>query len=270
MSVMTAAAPESMARQKIIAIMIVGVGAGFLSGLFGVGGGILIAPGLVLLAKMDHRRAYGTSLAAVLPIALSSMIAYWTHDHIDWPVMLCLTIGALGGAVIGTHLLNVVSQSVLAIGFSAILVLSAVRLFFESDGDGRSALSLWGIVLLIVIGLLSGILAGLLGVGGGIIMVPAMLVLFSIPSVVAKGTSLAVIVPTALMGTIRNRSNKNVDITAAVIIGLSGIVAAVAGAWFSTRLSDTTSNVLFACLMLAVASKLLWQEKGRLSTRTEE
>ena len=266
---MTAAATESMARQKILLITLVGLAAGFLSGVFGVGGGILIAPGLVFLAKMDHRLAYGTSLAAVLPVALSSMITYWTHDHIDWSVMLFITIGALVGAVIGTHFLNVVSQSALAIGFSIILILSAVRLFFEGVGEGRSTLSFWGIVLLIVIGLVSGILAGLLGVGGGIIMVPAMLVFFSIPSVVAKGTSLAVIVPTALMGTLRNRSNKNVDILAAVIIGVSGIVAAIAGAWFSTRLSDTASNVLFACLMLAVASKLLWQERGRFSTRTE-
>jgi uncharacterized membrane protein YfcA len=269
MFVMPEAPSLSMARQKILVITVVGVAAGFLSGVFGVGGGILIAPGLVFLAKMDHRRAYGTSLAAVLPIALSSMITYWAQGHIDWPVMVCLTTGAIVGALIGTYFLNVVSQSALAFGFSAILVLSAVRLFFEGEGDSRSPLTFWGIVLLVVIGLISGILAGLLGVGGGIIMVPAMLVFFSIPSIVAKGTSLAVIVPTALMGTIRNRSNKNVDIPAAVIIGLSGIAAAVAGAWFSTRLSDTTSNVLFACLMLAVASKLLWQERGRFSTRTK-
>jgi uncharacterized membrane protein YfcA len=266
MSAMTEAT-QSMARNKIAVITAVGLAAGFLSGVFGVGGGILIAPGLVFLAKMDHRRAYGTSLAAVLPIALSSMVTYWAHDHIDWPVALCIAVGAIVGAVIGTHFLNVISQSALAIGFSAILILSAVRLFFEGQGEGRSVLSFWGIVLLVVIGLVSGILAGLLGVGGGIIMVPAMLVFFSIPAVFAKGTSLAVIVPTALMGTIRNRSNKNVDIPAALIIGVSGIVAAVVGAWFSTRLSDTASNVLFACLMLAVASKLLWQERGRISTR---
>ncbi len=251
----------------IMTVTLVGVAAGFLSGLFGVGGGILIAPGLVFFAKMNHRIAYGTSLAAVLPIALSSMITYWAHDHIDWPVTLFLASGAIAGAVVGTHFLNIVSQRVLAFGFSAILVVSAIRLFFEGVGVGRSPLSIWGIVFLVLIGLVSGILAGLLGVGGGIIMVPAMLVFFSIPSVVAKGTSLAVIVPTALMGTIRNRTNKNVDVKAAGIIGLVGIVAAIGGAWFSTRMSDTTSNVLFACLMLAVASKLLWQERGTFSTK---
>ncbi len=255
-------------RKYIITVALVGIAAGFMSGVFGVGGGILIAPGLVFLAKMNHRIAYGTSLAAVLPIALSSMITYWTHDHIDWPVVACLTAGALVGAVIGTHFLNVVSQSVLAIGFSTLLIASAIRLFFEGVGTGRSPLSVSGIILLVVIGLASGVLAGLLGVGGGIIMVPAMLLFFSIPSVVAKGTSLAVIVPTALLGTLRNRTNKNVDISAAAIVGGTGIIAAIVGAWFSTRLSDITSNVLFACLMLAVALKLLWQERGRFSTRT--
>jgi len=267
MSVMAHADSSSMTRQYVVIVTLVGLAAGFMSGLFGVGGGILIAPGLVFLAKMDHRRAHGTSLAAVLPIALSSMITYWAHDHIDWPVMLFLTLGGIVGAVIGTHFLNVVSQSVLAVSFASLLVLSAIRLFFEGEGTGRPPLNFWDVVLLVAIGLVSGILAGLLGVGGGIIMVPAMLLFFSIPAVVAKGTSLAVIVPTALMGTLRNRSNKNVDIPAAAIIGISGILAAVAGAWFSTRLSDTTSNVLFACLMLGVASKLLWQERGRFSTR---
>lgn len=258
---------SSMTRQFIVTVTLVGIAAGFLSGLFGVGGGILIAPGLVFLAKMDHRRAHGTSLAAVLPIALSSMITYWTHDHIDWPVTLCLTLGAIVGAVIGTHFLNVVPQRTLAIGFAGLLVVSAIRLFFEGEGVGRSPLDVIGIIVLVLIGLASGILAGLLGVGGGIIMVPAMLVFFSIPSVVAKGTSLAVIVPTALMGTLRNRKNSNVDIRAAAIIGIAGIVAAIGGAWFSTRLSDTASNVLFACLMLAVASKMLWQERSKISTK---
>jgi len=67
-----------------VSILIVGLGAGFLSGIFGVGGGILIVPGLVFFAKMEQRRAHVTSLAAVLPISLASLITYWGHDHVDW------------------------------------------------------------------------------------------------------------------------------------------------------------------------------------------
>ena len=102
-----------------------------------------------------------------------------------------------------------------------------------------------------LIGLITGILAGLLGVGGGIVMVPAMIVLFGIPAVVAKGTSLAVIVPTAVMGTWRNRTKHNTDLRIAAVVGMAGIVYP----WrhgvsqVSVGLSETTSNVLFAILL---------------------
>ena len=79
---------------SIVTIVLVGVAAGFLSGLFGVGGGILIVPGLVLVAKMDQRIAHGTSWAAVLPISASSLLSYWAHDHVDWRVGACLAVGA--------------------------------------------------------------------------------------------------------------------------------------------------------------------------------
>ena len=104
---------------SIVTIVLVGVAAGFLSGLFGVGGGILIVPGLVLVAKMDQRIAHGTSLAAVLPISAASLVSYWSHDHVDFRVGLCLAAGALVGAVLGTKLLNILPHRVLAIAFDA-------------------------------------------------------------------------------------------------------------------------------------------------------
>ena len=101
-------------------------------------------------------------------------------------------------------------------------------------------------------------------------MVPIMAVLFGIPSVIAKGTSLAVIIPTALMGTVRNRSNANVDLTAAVVVGITGVVMAVVGAWVSARMSDAVSNALFAVLLIAVAARMLrqaWKETARAAGR---
>jgi hypothetical protein len=58
---------------------------------------------------MEQRRAHGTSLAAVLPIAAASLVTYWVHDHVDWPVAFWLTVGALGGAFVGASLLAVIS-----------------------------------------------------------------------------------------------------------------------------------------------------------------
>jgi uncharacterized membrane protein YfcA len=246
-------------RQRLLAIAAVGVVAGFLSGLFGVGGGILIVPGLVLLAGMPQRLAHGTSLAAVLPISVASLITYVIHDNVDWAAALWLSIGAVAGAVLGTTLLHILPHRTLGLLFVAVLLASAARLFFSPDADGRSSLTVALAVGFLALGLATGILAGLLGVGGGIVMVPAMILLFGITPVVAKGTSLAVIIPTAVMGTWRNRKRSNSDLTAAAVIGAAGIVTAAIGATLADRMSDTLSNVLFAILLVAVAIRLLLQ-----------
>jgi uncharacterized membrane protein YfcA len=257
------------ARSRLARAAVVGLVAGFLSGLFGVGGGILIVPALVLTMAMDQRLAHGTSLAAVLPIAVSSTLGYALEDKVDWPVAALLAGAAVGGALIGTHALHCLPQRALAFAFAGVLTATAVRLLIDhSDAGGRADLDVAAVVGLLVLGAASGILAGLLGVGGGIIMVPAMVVLFGIPPAVAKGTSLAVIVPTSIIGTWRNRRNGNADIPIAVIVGLAGVVSAFVASQVSVGMSETTSNVLFALLLIAVAARLLWQLRGqRAQTR---
>jgi len=242
-------------------LLLVGIAAGFLSGLFGVGGGILVVPGLMIFAKLDQRMAHGTSLAAVLPISAASLVSYWAHDHVDWSVALFLSLGAIVGAVIGTALLARVSKRALSLTFAGILFVAGVRLFFSINGDGRATITVVTALALVLIGVFTGALAGLLGVGGGIVMVPVMAVLFGIPSVVAKGTSLAVIIPTAIMGTSRNRKNSNVDLPAAAIVGVTGIIFAIAGAWVSARMSETLSNTMFAFLLLGVAVRMIMQSR---------
>jgi uncharacterized membrane protein YfcA len=86
-----------------------------------------------------------------------------------------------------------------------------------------------------------------------------MVVLFGIPPAVAKGTSLAVIVPTALMGTWRNRRHGHADLPVALVVGLAGIVSAFAASKISVGMSETTSNVLFALLLLVVAARMVWR-----------
>ncbi len=247
----------------LLRITLIGVAAGLLSGLFGVGGGILIAPALVLLAHMDQRKAHGTSLGAVLPISVSSMVTYWAHDHVDWHVATCLAIGAVAGAFLGTRLLNVLSHRTLAISFASLLVVTAIRLFLPLASGERGPLSVVQIIVLVLIGAVAGTLAGLLGVGGGVVMVPAMLMYLDMSAAVAKGTSLAAIITSSIVGTLRNRKNENVDLRAAAVLGFSGIATAVVGGWASSRMDDTLSNVLFAVLLLVVALRLIADVRSR-------
>jgi uncharacterized membrane protein YfcA len=145
--------------------------------------------------------------------------------------------------------------------FAALLIATAIRLLLDhSSATGRDALDVGGAIGLIVIGVATGILAGLLGVGGGIIMVPAMIVLYGIPSAVAKGTSLFVILPTSIMGTWRNRKKRNVDLQVAAAVGLGGVVSSFPAGLIAAHMDETLSNVLFAILLLFVAARMLWTE----------
>ena len=246
-------------RDRSIGLVVtIGIGAGFLSGMFGVGGGILVVPALVLLLKFDQRLANGTSLGAVLPISISSLVTYWSHDNVDWSMALWLAVGALGGALLGTRWIHVLPRRVLGYLFALMLVATAVRLFIPMSADGRDAITAVAAVALVLIGLVTGTLAGLLGIGGGVVMVPAMVVFFSELNVVAKGTSVAVIIPTSIMGTWRNWKADNVDLRVAGIVGVAGIVSAIGGGIIADHMSQDLSNILFASLVLVVAMRMIF------------
>src|SRR5688572_18087212 len=158
------AAPDAPARVSaaatsdgVLRCVAVGVVAGFLSGLFGVGGGILIVPALVLVLAFDQRLAHGTSLAAVLPIAISSLSSYALDDKVDWTVGLLLAVGAVGGAVVGTHILHKLPHDALALAFAVLLIATAVRLVIDhSDATGRDPIGVVGVIGLIVFGVATG------------------------------------------------------------------------------------------------------------------
>ena len=237
-------------------VVMVGLAAGLLSGVFGVGGGVLIVPGLMLVAEMEQRRAHGTSLAAVLPIAVTGLVTYLTYDNVDWWAAACLVGGALPGALLGTKWLATVNKKVLTWLFVAIALASAVRLFFGIDTSQTADHSLGLTISLMIVGFVSGVLAGLLGIGGGIVMVPALMLLGGISAVLAKGTSLAAIVPTSVMGTWRNRKLENVDVQAGATIGIAGAATAVVGGVIAEALPERVAAVSFAVLMLAVCTRL--------------
>jgi uncharacterized protein len=239
-------------RTHLIKVLLAGAAAGLMSGVFGVGGGLLLVPALIYVLGYDQRLAHGTSLAAILPIAFASLMTYIGTGNVDWAVALWISIGAIAGAVLGTKLLKVLPVKVLAICFIVMLVFTAARLLMSFEALGREDLTVGLALSLVALGLVSGTLAGLLGVGGGVIMVPAMILLFQMPPVIAKGTSVAVIIPTALMGTWRNRRNDNTDIKAGLALGVAGMLAAVAGGLIASRMDPNLSNLLFAILLIFV------------------
>ncbi|MGA0063969.1 MAG: sulfite exporter TauE/SafE family protein [Ilumatobacteraceae bacterium] len=238
-------------------VVVVGLLAGLLAGVFGVGGGILIVPGLMFVLVMEQRRAHGTSLAAVLPIAMAGLVPYIVAGNVQWVKAAALTAGSVVGAVYGVKVLATINKRTLAFGFAALMVLSAARLVWAPAAGSSRSVEWWGVIVLVAIGAFAGWIAGLLGVGGGIVIVPALMVIFGVPPVLAKGTSLAVIVPTSIIGTWRNRKTRNLDVKVAALVGIAGVASAALGGWLAGRLADTASSYLFAVLLAAVAVRLV-------------
>jgi uncharacterized membrane protein YfcA len=254
-------AESSTARPRdarfILTCVGIGLLAGLLSGLFGVGGGTVIVPLLVLILGFDQRLAAGTSLAAIVPTATVGVISYALHGSVAWIPALLLAAGAVVGAQIGTWLLPRLSQTILRWAFVGFLVLVIVSLFLVVPSrEAELVLTLPSGAGLVALGVVTGITAGLIGVGGGIIVVPALMLVFGTSDLVAKGTSLLMMIPTAVSGTIGNVRRRNVDLVAAAIIGVAACTTTALGAWLATVLDPFTGNILFAAFLVVIAVQM--------------
>ena len=254
---MDAAASPRHGARAYAAFVVIGLLAGLLSGLFGVGGGTVIVPLLVLILQFDQRRAAGTSLAAIVPTAAVGVISYAASGSVAWVPAIILAAGAVVGAQIGTWLLPRISQTALRWGFFGFLLVVIASLFLVIPSrDAAFALTWWSGLALVVVGICTGILAGLIGVGGGVIVVPVLMLAFGTSDLVAKGTSLLMMIPTAVSGTIGNIRRRNVDLRAAAVIGISACTTTALGAWLATIVDPALGNVLFAAYLLVIAAQM--------------
>lgn len=237
----------------------VGIGllAGILSGLFGVGGGTVIVPLLVLLLSFDQRLAAGTSLAAIVPTASVGVISYAASGSVAWIPAGILAAGAVLGAQVGTRLLPRIPQTVLRWGFVGFLLVVIVSLFLVIPSrEATFDLSWLTGTALALVGIGTGVLAGLIGVGGGVIVVPVLMLAFGTSDLEAKGTSLLMMIPTAISGTIGNLRHRNVDLLAASIVGLAACTTTALGAWLATLVDPRTGSILFAVYLAVIAVQM--------------
>lgn len=254
---MTTAPPPRRDARLVLSCIGIGLAAGLLSGLFGVGGGTVIVPMLVLLLRFDQRRAAGTSLAAIVPTAAVGVISYAMHGSVAWIPALILAAFAVIGAQIGTWLLAHLPQNAVRWGFVAFLVFVIVMLFVVVPSRDAQLDLTWGSgVGLAILGVITGTLAGLLGVGGGVVVVPALMIFFGTSDLIAKGTSLLMMIPTAISGTIGNVRRGNVDLVASALIGVAACTTTALGSWLATLVEPAVGNVLFALFLTFIAVQM--------------
>jgi uncharacterized protein len=250
-------------------LALVGLLAGTMSGLFGVGGGLVIVPALVALCRRDQRQAVATSLLAIAPLAIAGVVGYALHREVDVWLAVPLAVGSMIGAWLGSALLRRLSLRLLRIIFAVATLGAAVRLLVDPGVPaGEVSHDPWQLAILVPIGIGVGVLAGLTGIGGGAVMVPVMQLGFAVPAALAKGTSLLVILPTALISGWHNRRAELGSMRDAGWIGLVGAAAALAASAVSVRMPGTLSDVLFGCFLLFVSVRTVWADvRGFLRRR---
>jgi uncharacterized membrane protein YfcA len=224
-----------------------------------VGGGFIVIPLLTLLLGFDLKHASATSLVVIVITAAAGVIGFAFHSGVVWVPALALSIGSITGSYIGARLLKYIPSVYLMWGFSALLIGLAIRLMFDASEQGSGDVTTsWPALLgMLGLGLGAGLLSGLLGVGGGILVVPLLVIAFGLTNVEAKGTSLVMMIPAGLSGTYVNLKNKLVDVRAGVIIGLVAAAVSYAGVAVAVIMPSTLSNILFALLMLYTAAQFI-------------
>ena len=235
-------------------LVVIGVVAGFFSALFGVGGGLVIVPLLLLVAHWEERPAMATSLAAIGMTALTGTILYALHGKVEPSYAALVGLPAAVGAVAGTALQQRIRRRGLSLLFSMLLVGVAIELLFSPPRLSES------FALAVALGFAAGILAGLFGVGGGILFVPTLLAL-GLSQLHAEATSLLAILPTAAAGTWSQSRYGNVRWRSAGVLGLSSIAGAEGGILVATNLPEDVLRRLFAVLMLCVSAQLAWRAR---------
>lgn len=240
-----------------------GLASGLIAGLFGVGGGVLLVPLQVLVLGSAQHVAHATSLVAVTLAAAVGVARFAVEGAVHLPGAAALAAGAVVGARIGAVLLPRISDRRLRAVFGAVLLVLSVR-FLLAPGSATAAadmavpdLDATMIAAHVVGGLVAGVTSSVLGVGGGVVMVPLMALGLGYGQHIAEGTSLAVIVPTAATGAWAHARSGYTDWRAGLRLGVGAMAGAALGASVALGLSGATLGRLFGALQVLTAALML-------------
>lgn len=284
---MTFYLPIAEIEINLLVILFFGFVVGFMSGLFGVGGGFLMTP-LLIFMGIPPSTAVGTESVQILGSSVSGAIAHSRKKNIDYEIGIFLLIGGIFGSTVGVILFNFLKESgnidliinilyVIFLSIIGILMLieSTISLVKEEKQivkkkKKRNFLDYLplklkfrhsgiyiSIMLPISVGIITGFLASLMGVGGGFIMVPAMIYLFRMGTVSAIGTSLFQIVFVTLNSSILQATyNLSVDLILAIFLLIGGVIGAQYGSKFTSRFKGEQLRVLLALIVILVCIKM--------------
>ncbi len=284
--------PIAELSMNLLVLLGMGGAVGFLSGMFGVGGGFLMTP-LLIFSGIPPAVAVATEANQIVASSVSGSLAQWRRNNVDIKMGTVLLIGGVIGAVFGVQLVKLLRQAgqvdlIISLSYvtflgiiGSLMLIESLRAIRRSRAGKpiparrpgqhnwihglpfkmrfkRSKLYISAIPPL-VIGAFVGLLAAIMGVGGGFIMVPAMIYLLRVPTNVVVGTSLfQIIFVTAMVTILHSATNQTVDVILALVLMIGGVIGAQFGARAGQNLKGEQLRALLAIMVLGVCLRMFF------------
>jgi len=266
---------------NFILIAVAAVLIGFFSSMMGVGGGIFIVPMLTLIFSFPPQLAVGTSITAVLFTSISSSLVYFRKRLIDYRLGLILIVTSLAGVRLGALATSIVESDIILVAFGILLIYPSLMMIrgkkpseivnvlkrgsSESGNKYKRVVKLgdeifeygYNTISALLLGLGAGFASGFLGIGGGTIMVPAMVLLLGIPMIVAVATSLFVMIPTSALGAFTHFTLGNVNFGYAIPLIIGVFTGAQIGARTAQRVPSVRLRQIFGVLLLYASIRMI-------------
>lgn len=259
---------------QTLGLLLIGVFAGIMAGMFGIGGGIVIVPALIIFLHFTLLEANGTSLAALLlPVSIFAVISYHKSGYVKFKVAAYIAVGILAGISFGSTIaLNLPSQ-LLKILYGCFLIY--VGLNFSKGFQYFSKLlnikpklkpkTDRGLIepkpyIILLTGLLAGIMSGLFGIGGGLIITPILMFIFNFDTKLASGTSLAaLLLPVGLPGVLMYQNSGNLNIITAIPLAIGIVFGSMLGANIAISLPPAKIKRIYGCFLLIMGLDFIFQ-----------
>ena len=271
-------------------ILLLGAFVGFLSGVFGVGGGFLTTPFLIFMG-IPPAIAVGTQSNQLVAASISGVLGHWKRGNVDIKLGGVMLGGSILGSIVGVmvfRLLQHIGQIDLAISLlyvgllgsmGALMLFESLSVVLKKTGDSAPRSRLYHHPLLLGlpykmrfsrskiyvsalipagIGFIGGLLVAVMGVGGGFLLVPAMIYILGMPTLLVAGTSLFQILFTTMFATIMHAvANHTVDLVLAGLLIIGGVIGAQAGVSASRKIKGAYARIILSVMLLLVSFELV-------------
>ncbi|HYW35340.1 MAG TPA: sulfite exporter TauE/SafE family protein [Balneolaceae bacterium] len=234
-------------------------------GILGSGGSILTVPILIYMLGEPKKVAIAESLGIVGFIALTGFIPYALQKKVHWKSVLLFGLPGMAGAYFGAFLAHYILAEIQLLIFAGIMLLASVMMFRDQKPDdpskARESISPWWIILQ---GIGVGTLTGLIGVGGGFLIVPALVLLGGLPMNLAVGTSLVIVTMQSATGFVKyldvlGKINLSINVHFMIIFGLIGAVGSFTGKKISSKISNERLKKGFAIFLIFMGSYIIYK-----------